>query len=612
MHSFFKELTRRNVVRVGIAYVVVGWLMAQVAELLFDAFGAPDWALKTLLVFIAIGFPFALLFAWAFELTPEGLKRTAEVDASESVTHSTGRKLDRMIIGVLVIALGYFVWESRFAAAPDAESASAAASTAGTATPTAIAASVAVLPFVNLSSDPEQTWFADGLTEEILNSLVRIPDLLVAARTSSFAYKGTEQTVPEIARELGVSHVLEGSVRRGGERIRVTAQLIRADDGFHLWSETYDRDMADVISIQEDVAFEIAQALKTAMDPDALAQMVAAGTRSVEAYEAYLNGLARFRETSTSGDRYLMLEAQETLERATEIDPDFSDAYVWLAQFWAIQLTRSDLNYGLVDLTHAEMTRKFNAAIDNAIRTESNPVDRAGKQAFKAFQNLAFRDAMRYSSEFFAARPNDFIARGQQIGLLTVFGRYAEAAELARETASMEVDTLGFSNDATFTMLWGGTPEQVREAANEAIRRYPNETQTLYQAHRGLLWAGDVDGASRLVPILAASDLEEENRLLVTLRQACAERRLEDAARIAERLLADFDVGWIVHKILGDETAATESLRPLDNPADLAALAGYLGYGSFDPRPYPNLVALLEREGIERGEPIAVPYRCNR
>ena len=295
MKQFFDELKRRNVVRVGFAYLVVGWLVFQVGEVLFPTFGAPDWVFKSLILLIALGFPFALLFAWAFELTPEGIKKTEEVDASTSITPNTGKKLNYVTIAALVVALAYFIWERQsghdvvdpmpeVAAVEHQAVETIAAEKKGPG-----ARTIAVLPFVNMSSDKEQEWFADGLTEEILNSLARTPDLLVSARTSSFAYKGSSKDITEIADALGVAHVLEGSVRRSSDRIRVTAQLIRAKDGFHLWSENYDRDFADLIDIQENVAFAIASALETAMDPEALARMVSAGTASIPAYEAYLH-----------------------------------------------------------------------------------------------------------------------------------------------------------------------------------------------------------------------------------------------------------------------------------------------------------------------------------
>jgi TolB-like protein len=282
--SFFEELKRRNVVRVGVAYVVIGWVTAQIAEFAFENFGAPDWVLKTIVVILLLGLPIALFFAWAFEMTPDGVKREKDVDRSESITSMTGRKLDRLIIAALVLAVAYFLWD-RQTGVEQLESIAppAAAETAEVEQPPVAGTdprSIAVLPFVNMSSDQEQEWFSDGLTEEILNSLARTPDLLVAARTSSFKFKGSPEDIPTIAASLGVAHILEGSVRSSGDQLRVTAQLIRASDGFHLWSQTYDRNPEEVIAIQEEIAIEIAIALETAMDPEALAHMVSSGTSS--------------------------------------------------------------------------------------------------------------------------------------------------------------------------------------------------------------------------------------------------------------------------------------------------------------------------------------------
>ena len=194
------------------------------------------------------------------------------------------------------------------------------------------------MPFADLSQAQDQHWFADGLAEEILNALVKVPDLSVAARTSSFQYRGSSQSIAQIAKELGVAHVLEGSVRSGGDRIRVTAQLIRASDGFHLWSDTYDRQNADMISIQEDLARNIASVLETSMDPEALEQMAQVGTRSVEAYQAYLRGVQLAAESFSIQDgRKKLREAFEQITKALEYDPQFSEAHVRVAEYWKIE-----------------------------------------------------------------------------------------------------------------------------------------------------------------------------------------------------------------------------------------------------------------------------------
>lgn len=234
MGNILSELKRRNVIRVALAYIVTAWLLLQLADVVLNNIEAPEWVFQSIMLVLAIGFPIALLFAWAYEMTPEGLKKEKDVDRSESITHLTGRKLDFVIIGALVLALGYFIWERQTPVdSADSVESSEVATVAGSGASAASAPavrSIAVLPFVNMSPDKNQEWFSDGLTEEVLNALARTPDLLVAARTSSFKFKESGEDVPTIANALGVAHILEGSVRRDHERLRVTAQLIRASD----------------------------------------------------------------------------------------------------------------------------------------------------------------------------------------------------------------------------------------------------------------------------------------------------------------------------------------------------------------------------------------------
>ncbi len=303
--SFYAELKRRNVVRVGLAYVVIGWLLAQVAELAFDVISAPDWVLKSILVVLLLGLPLALFFAWAFELTPEGLMLEKHVDRSQSITGQTGRKLDFVIIGVLVVAVGLLLVDKLYLSESSADFDEIV---------TTGSQSIAVLPFVNISDDKDH--FADGLSEELLNLLAKIPNLKVAARTSSFAFKGRNEDMRAVGDALGVNTVLEGSVRRSGERLRVTAQLINVDDGFHIWSETYDRQMADIFDIQDEVANAITDALKLHLAPASDRP-----TDNSEAYALYLEVLAQLDSPENYQDQI------ELLDRAIRIDPQFARAY---------------------------------------------------------------------------------------------------------------------------------------------------------------------------------------------------------------------------------------------------------------------------------------------
>ncbi len=322
MGQLFEELKRRNVFRVGIAYVVAAWLILQVIDLVLDAVPAPAWVMQVFLLAAAVGLPIALLFAWAFEMTPEGVVREKDVDRSVSITHRTGRKLDYIIIAVLISAVGLLLVD-KFVLQESADV-------------SVVDKSVAVLPFVAMSSGPDDEYFADGLTEEILNALAQLPELLVSARTSAFYFKGKDIPIGEIAAKLGVAHIVEGSVRRDGDQLRVTAQLIRASDGFHLWSNTYDRPATSGLVVQSDIAEKVAASLDIVLDEGRLASMRAIGVRDPEAFVAYQKGRELYYLAHGDEDRQAILErANAYFDRAIELSPDFSAAYEEHADYYA-------------------------------------------------------------------------------------------------------------------------------------------------------------------------------------------------------------------------------------------------------------------------------------
>jgi TolB-like protein/Tfp pilus assembly protein PilF len=334
--SLLRELKRRNVFRVGIAYLVLAWLVMQVADVILNNIDAPGWVFQAILLLLGIGFLFALFFAWAFELTPEGLKREHEVDRETSITDKTGRKLDFAIIGILVVALAYFMFD-KFAARPsqDRSPASTVAEAApGTSPIDSEAAaksekSIAVLPFADMSPDKDQDFFSDGLSEELLNLLAKVPELKVAARTSSFQFKGATGDVADIARQLKVAHVLEGSVRSQGDRVRVTAQLIHAADGYHLWSETYDRTLDDIFAIQDEIAATVVEQLKIKL----LGEAPKTRETDPQAYSHFLQGRYLINLSSEENWR----QAKTEFEAALEIDPVYAAAWAGLAQtYWSL------------------------------------------------------------------------------------------------------------------------------------------------------------------------------------------------------------------------------------------------------------------------------------
>ena len=301
--SFFAELKRRNVVKVAAAYVIVGWLIMQAGEVMGPALRLPDWINSALAFFLILGFPLAMFFAWAYEMTPEGIIKDAGVDQDQSSANATGGILNRTIIIALVLALAY-ISVDKFILDPrrDAELLESVQTeamqtetvqTVDITDPDPVAEdktpdskSIAVLPFMNMSSDPEQEYFSDGITEEVLNLLVKIPELKVTSRTSVFSFKGQNVDIPTVAEKLGVAHILEGSVRKAGNRVRITAQLIEAGNDVHMWSETYDRELDDIFAIQDEIAQEVVKALHIQLLGDA----PTATSTNVEAYQLYLRG----------------------------------------------------------------------------------------------------------------------------------------------------------------------------------------------------------------------------------------------------------------------------------------------------------------------------------
>ena len=316
--SFFEELKRRNVFRVGIAYLIVAWLTLQVTDIVVPILELPDAFSKGVLLLLVIGFPITLIMAWAFELTPEGVKKEKDVDRSASITRHTGRKLDFIIIGVLaaavvIFALDKFVWteDPGYAATVSTDQ-----------------QTIAVLPFVNMSSDEEQEYFSDGLTEELLNLLARIPQLRVTSRSSAFFYKGKDIRIADVGRELGVGHVLEGSVRRSGDTIRITAQLINVATDAHVWSDTWDRTFRDVFVIQDEIAQSVVDELRLRL----VGEGPNAAATDPEAYGLYLRATQLTRNRSVDNLR----QAEEMLGAALAIDPTFASAWIALGRtVWA-------------------------------------------------------------------------------------------------------------------------------------------------------------------------------------------------------------------------------------------------------------------------------------
>jgi len=312
--SFFGELKRRNVYKVAVAYAVISWLLIQAASILLPTFEAPAWVMKAFVVFLAFGFAVAVFIAWAFEMTPQGMKRTDDVSPDEVIPQWSKRKFAALIVSVAVIAAGLFVFQ--LARKPSSTNA-----------PTANNKSIAVLPFVNMSADKNDEYLSDGVSEELITALSKITGLQVKARTSSFVFKGKNEDIQKIGELLHVSHLLEGSVAKAGNKLRITAQLIQASDGNHEWSDTYDRDMQDIFAVRSEVAQKVAETLKVRLLGEEKKQLDKKPTENLEAYNLYRQGRYYGDRVSEEGIK----KALPFFEQAIQKDPRFALAYAGMA-----------------------------------------------------------------------------------------------------------------------------------------------------------------------------------------------------------------------------------------------------------------------------------------
>ena len=423
--NFFAELKRRNVIRMAGLYLVGAWLLTQVTSTVLPMFGAPEWLPRSIVILLAIGFVPTLIFSWVFELTPEGLKRDEEVKPKQSIAPQTARRMDRMIIVVLLVALGYFAFD-KFVLNQHRE-------TPGSSTSAKAAAnerSVAVLAFANLSDDKGSEYFSDGISEELLTVLQKIPGLHVAARTSAFSFKGKNATAQEIGEKLGVANLVEGSM------VRITARLSRAATGEQLWSENYTRDLKDVFAVQSELAQTILVQLRGKLGGAGAAEQIKAavrsGTTNPEAYEQYLQGRYYLNRFSIEDFE----KAIAFLKRACELDPNFPLGWATLSRAWALHTGWTD-----------RLTREqFNAGLGQA----SDAADRALKLDPELPEALNARFEIQFSYDFDWKGGAETIRRAQVLApsdpailksaavVAAMFGDYDRGIDLARQAVALD------------------------------------------------------------------------------------------------------------------------------------------------------------------------------
>ncbi len=384
------ELKRRDVFRVAAAYLVVGWLLTEVLTTILPTLGAPDWLAKAVIWVFILGFIPAVILSWIYELTPEGIKREEDVDRDHPAGRSSIRKLDYVTIAAVALVIVFIAFFSARQSSDDTM------------------ASVAVLPFVNMSKDPDNEYFSDGLTETLLHMLAQIPGLKVAARTSSFAFKGKNIDVREIADALQVAHVLEGSVQQAGSRVRITVQLIRAADGFHVWSESYDRTIDDIFVIQDEIAKKVGGSLSASLlGAEAGGEVAGIDTENPDAYDLYLQALKERATYSYGG----LQAAEELLKGALTIDPDFLDAKTELASNYLHQyetglMDRNDTFTAVLAITDQVLAVRPSDAGARAIQLYAQAAPRSRDGSAEATL-----DTVRQLDVLIAEHPDEYQAR---------------------------------------------------------------------------------------------------------------------------------------------------------------------------------------------------------
>jgi TolB-like protein/Flp pilus assembly protein TadD len=529
--SLIEELKRRNVFRVGFAYVVVAWLIAQVADLVLENVAAPDWLMPTILLVLAIGLPIALIFAWAFEMTPEGIKKEKDVDRTQSITPQTGRKLNAMIMTVLVVAVAYFAYDKFMLRPAATETVLEIATQAVEVEPPVIEDaprqnSIAVLPFANRSNREDDEFFTEGIHDDLLTHLSKIGSMKVISRTSVLRYRDTEKSIPEIAAELKVTTVLEGGIQRSGDQVRINVQLIDAVTDEHLWAEIFDRQLTaeNLFAIQSEIAIKIAEALEATLSPEEESRLNDVPTTNMAAYNAYLRG----RQLQAKRSSKDLEQALAEFTRATELDPNYALAWVGMAESSALLSI-----YGTLPFSESLATREMavqkalaiNAELGEAYaslaniledRQQTEEAEQAFRQAIELSPNYA--PAYHWYSNFLTRFPGrrdetlPLIEKAAQLDPLSsiiqsslanslrVLGRYDEAEAIFLRIVELDPDfPQVYANLANFYSFHRGQIAEALKWSRIARQKDPGNINNLFNAIFLYLDLGDYAAVASLL-----------------------------------------------------------------------------------------------------------------
>jgi TolB-like protein/Flp pilus assembly protein TadD len=573
MSSFFSELKRRNVYKVAVAYAVVSWLLIQAASILLPTFEAPSWVMKAFTVFLALGFILAVFISWAFEMTPEGMKRTADVSADEvrSMPYWSRRKFAAFIVGVAILAAGLFAYQ--FFRAPRSTTALSPTNK-----------SIAVLPLLNESGNPQDEYFSDGLSEELIAALAQIRELKVIGRSSSFRFKERKEEPKTIGEKLGVATLLEGTVRKQGDRVRIVAELINAADGIELWTRTFDRELKDIFAVQQEIAAAVASSLKTTLLGSDQRSAVNSATENTQAHNAYLQGRYYFLRRNLQDHR----KAVGHYDEAIRLDPNYALAYAERSEAWTL----------IGDLT-GEGKTDWAKARDDAEKAVAIAPGLAEAHAalgwVRFFTEWRFAEGLselKRATELSPANPtaNDLLGR-----CIVYVGKSEEAEKQARRV--VELDPLSsFAHGNLARILWyEGKLDDADAAARKTAELQPNSASSRRFQVLIAIRRGDAETALR------EAKLEPDDNYrrfeLAVAQVARKDRAAADAALadlIAHRLGVAYQIAE-VYAVRGEKDKAFEWLQNSFNEHDTGMLGLLVDPLIHDLRDDPRCKALVAK-----------------
>jgi TolB-like protein/tetratricopeptide (TPR) repeat protein len=545
--NFFAELKRRNVYKVAVAYAVVSWLLIQAASIFFPAFDAPPWVMKIFIIVIIFGFPVALIFSWAFEITPEGIKLESEIEPNKSIARRTGRKIVALTIALAVVAAGLFVYQL----------VRSKSDTSGSPTTATIAnKSIAVLPFDNLSRDPDNAYFCEGVQDEILTRLAKVADLKVISRTSTQHFKSTPDNLPQIAKQLGVAHILEGSVQKANDQVRVNVQLINALTDAHLWADTYDRKLTDIFAVESEIAKAIAETLQARLSGSEKSSIAQAPTVNPEAYELYLRGKF-FAEKRTGAD---LRKSIDYYDQAIAKDPGYPLAYVGLADSHLL-LTA----YGAISTKEAVSPAR--AALKKALALDDSLAQAHASSGLLANLELDLNRAITELERAIQLNPNYATAHHWIALPLMAIGQSDRAIVEGKRAIELDPLSLICNADLAWVYFNARRYDETEAQARKTLEMDPRFYVAHYYLGEALQFKGKLTDAT--AEYQKSFESNNDPFSLAMLGQACARQgKTDEARKILARLREQAKSQYIspyafavVLTALGDKPHAIDELE---------------------------------------------------